>query len=39
MKYLADSHGKHVAGIVTENRELEKQRKGKYQFSLYQFNS
>ncbi|KAK6492811.1 coiled-coil domain-containing protein 17-like [Huso huso] len=27
MKYLADSHGKHVAGIVTENRELEKQRK------------
>ncbi|MGH0178776.1 UNVERIFIED_CONTAM: hypothetical protein FKN15_078339 [Acipenser sinensis] len=27
MKYLADSHGKHVAGFVTENRELEKQRK------------
>ncbi|XP_041129194.1 coiled-coil domain-containing protein 17-like [Polyodon spathula] len=27
MKYLADSHGKHVDGIVTENRELEKQRK------------
>ncbi|MBN3311184.1 CCD17 protein, partial [Amia calva] len=27
MRHLAENHGRHVADIVTENRELEKQRK------------